>query len=61
MLKKPEFSGIPLALAGGDAADTRLPYEAPRLQWEGLFEVLALSCGKTNPVSFNCGRVPRLS
>jgi len=41
--------------------DPREPYEAPRLETEELFEVLALACGKTSPVSFNCQRLPRLS
>jgi hypothetical protein len=41
--------------------DTRLPYEAPRLETEELFEVLALACGKVSPFQFNCQRLPRLS
>lgn len=44
-----------------DATDPREPYEAPRLETEELFEVLALACGKVNPTSFNCQRLPRLS
>jgi hypothetical protein len=57
MIKKLDFGPIPEPTAD----DARLPYQAPRLEWEGLFEVLALACGKTNPQSFNCARVPRMS
>lgn len=41
--------------------DGRLPYEPPKLDFEGLFEVLAVACGKVDPSSFNCARIPRMS
>jgi hypothetical protein len=41
--------------------DGRLPYETPKLDFEGLFEVLAVACGKVDPSSFNCARIARLS
>jgi hypothetical protein len=41
--------------------DAREPYEAPRLESEELFEVLALACGKIQPVTFNCQRLNRAS
>jgi hypothetical protein len=43
--------------------DERQPYEAPRLEIESLFEVVALSCGKlvTQPNTTACLRVPRVS
>jgi len=44
-----------------DETDAREPYEAPRLESEELFEVLALACGKVQPVSFNCQRLNRAS
>lgn len=48
--------------AVGDGEDTREPYEAPRLESEELFEVLALACGKTHSVSkFQCQRFNRTS
>jgi hypothetical protein len=36
------------------ADDPREPYEAPRLECEELFEVLALACGKVQGVSHSC-------
>jgi hypothetical protein len=44
-----------------DPGDGREPYEAPRLETEELFEVLALACGKVQPTSFNCQRLNRAS
>ena len=51
---------------GGSAAtitdqDTREPYEAPRLEAEELYEVLALACGKVVPNQANCVRLNRQS
>ena len=44
------------------SSEMREPYEAPRLESEELFEVLALACGKIGPGStFNCSRQPRAS
>lgn len=42
-------------------ADRRAPYEAPTLECEELFEVLALTCGKINPNSVGCITVPKVS
>jgi hypothetical protein len=41
--------------------DDREPYEPPTLEVEELFETLALACGKVQPVTFNCQRIPRNS
>ena len=43
--------------------DRREPYEAPRLEVEELYEVLALACGKLtgNNGNFNCRRLHRSS
>ncbi len=44
-----------------DENDKREPYQSPTLECDELFETLALACGKIQPVTFNCSRVPRLS
>jgi hypothetical protein len=44
-----------------ETADTREPYEPPKLEVEDLFESLALACGKVVPVSFSCRGHPRIS
>lgn len=44
-----------------DENDPREPYEPPTLEWDDLFETLALACGKVQPVTFNCARVKKLS
>jgi hypothetical protein len=45
-----------------ESADGREPYEAPRLESEELFEVLALACGKIHPSdSLTCRRLTRAS
>ncbi len=41
--------------------DPREPYEAPKLEVEELFEILALACGKIQPLSFSCRQNPRNS
>jgi hypothetical protein len=41
--------------------DGREPYEAPRLEIEELYEVLALTCGKTHFNQGQCRRVMRNS
>ena len=46
---------------GAKSDDQREPYEAPRLETEELFEVLALACGKVNPTSRGCLVSPRTS
>jgi hypothetical protein len=43
------------------ADDPREPYEAPRLETEELFEVLALACGKVQPNRLSCIRFSRTS
>ncbi len=60
------MSTTPTNITDGPAeqisSDVREPYEAPRLESEELFEVLALACGKIVPGStFNCSRQPRAS
>jgi hypothetical protein len=52
---QPQVEGIT------DDNDPREPYEAPRLESEELFEVLALACGKITPQTFNCQRLARAS
>jgi hypothetical protein len=47
---------LPKANDRNDTVDSREPYEAPRLESEELFEVLALACGKVNPTSLGCVR-----
>ncbi len=42
-------------------SDEREPYEAPTLEIEDLFEVVALSCGKINPTTISCIQVPKVS
>jgi hypothetical protein len=32
----------------------RKPYQKPSLQFERMFETMALSCGKVNPTQLNC-------
>jgi hypothetical protein len=44
-----------------DETDPREPYEAPRLESEELFEVLALACGKIAPTRLSCLQFGRLS
>jgi hypothetical protein len=44
-----------------ETTDPREPYEAPRLECEELFEVLALACGKVVPRQANCRTLRRLS
>jgi hypothetical protein len=44
-----------------DPDDPREPYEAPRLESEELFEVLALACGKVQKITHNCMRMNRAS
>jgi hypothetical protein len=41
--------------------DPREPYDAPKLECEQLFEILALGCGKIQPVTFNCRTTNRRS
>ncbi len=53
--EQPQIEGI------SDENDGREPYEAPRLESEELFEVLALACGKIQPQTFNCQRLNRAS
>ena len=47
--------------AGGGGDDGREPYEPPTIESEDLFEVVALSCGKINPTTLACIRVPKMS
>lgn len=54
-MKKPEQQQTEIA------EDGREPYEPPRLEVEELFEVLALACGKVQPVNVNCQRLARQS
>ncbi len=57
-MKKPEDV---LNTVVDETQDPREPYEAPRLESEELFEVLALACGKIQPQTFNCARFNRNS
>lgn len=57
-MKKPEE---PTSTIVDETADPREAYEAPRLESEELFEVLALACGKVQPTSFTCQRFNRTS
>ena len=60
-MKKPAATSTGTTVAEM-AEDPREPYEAPRLESEELFEVLALACGKTHSVSkFQCQRFNRTS
>jgi|GEM_PF-6586504 len=62
MTKPPSAPPTPTSASTQISSDVREPYEAPRLESEELFEVLALACGKIVPGStFNCTRQPRAS
>jgi hypothetical protein len=45
----------------GHTEDPRAPYEPPTLEFDELFETLALACGKVQPFTFQCQKNNRLS
>ena len=39
----------------------KLPYQKPAFRHEGVFETMALACGKINPTAGACGAVRKAS
>jgi hypothetical protein len=39
----------------------KLPYQKPSFRYEGVFETMALACGKINPNQLQCRSLVKLS
>jgi len=45
----------------GEAHSSKLPYQKPAFRYEGVFETMALACGKINATQSQCRSVTKLS
>jgi hypothetical protein len=45
----------------GETHSSKLPYQKPAFRYEGVFETMALACGKINATQSQCRNVTKLS